>query len=71
MEQDYEAMQHAQRALSIFCGIGDSFGSRMYSDVTSGIVAELARNQNGREECCGMMSDIAATLQKCKEMMPL
>ena len=37
MVVDYEALQHAQRALSIFDGISDSFGGQMYSDVVSGM----------------------------------
>lgn len=70
MVVDYEALQHAQRALSIFDGISDSFGGQMYSDVVSGVVAELIRNQNGREECIRLMSDMTSTLHKCQEMMP-
>jgi len=69
MMLDYEALRHAQNALSIFDGIEDTFGGQMYSDVASGIIAELSRNQNGRENCCGIMADLASSLQNSKEMM--
>lgn len=69
MTVEYEALRHAQTALTIFDGIGDSFGGQMCSDIASVIVADLSRNQNGREECCGMMLDLMSTLRKSKEMM--
>ena len=69
MELDYEALTHVHRALSIFEGIGDSFGSRMYSEVATDIVETLVRNQRGREECSRMMGEIGRTLDKCQEMM--
>lgn len=69
MELDYEALGFAHRALSVFDGIGDSFGSRMYSDVATGIVETLERSQSGREECCRVMGEIRQTLDKCQEMM--
>ena len=70
MDLENESLRQAQHALSVFDGIHDSFGAQLYSSVSSGIVAELSRSQNGREECSCVMGDLTAALNKCQEMLP-